>query len=110
MAKRPRWASSAPTPDAWKVPRGDASQRSAEQDDAARGRKHRLVRLADGRSATASVALKQYAKTRRIYAYLRYSDHGKTITIYIGDATAHSREEALRIAWQLAKQKGLLDS
>jgi hypothetical protein len=48
-------------------------------------------------------------KGRRVYAYLRYSVGGKTITKYVGDATADSRPAALRKAWRQARDKGLLD-
>jgi len=43
-----------------------------------------------------------------LYAYLRYSVGGKTVTTYVGDATAETRAEALRKAWRAACGKGLL--
>lgn len=67
------------------------------------------MHLDNGRTATASVALKHFAKTRRVYAYLRYSVEGKTITAYIGDATADCREDALRLAWRAVHKHKLLD-
>lgn len=47
--------------------------------------------------------------SRRVYAYLRDSEHGKTYERHIGDVTVDSREEALRVSWKLARQKGLLN-
>ena len=44
-------------------------------------------RLRDGRTATASVALKHWPKSRRVYAYLRYWVDGRTVVAYIGDVT-----------------------
>jgi DNA mismatch endonuclease, patch repair protein len=68
------------------------------------------MHLANGTTATASVELKHFAKTRRIYAYLRYSFAGKTLTLYVGDATADCREDALRLAWSTVHKRKLLDS
>jgi len=64
--------------------------------------------LLEGGTATASIRLKHLPKSRRVYAYLRYSVDGKTRTKYAGDATADTREDALREAWTHARQKGLL--
>jgi hypothetical protein len=49
-------------------------------------------------------------KTRRIYAYLRYSVAGKTLTLYVGDATADCREDALQLAWSTVHKRKLLNS
>jgi hypothetical protein len=81
---------------------------AAEQDAAAGGRNRRQVRLSGGGSATASIRLKHLPNSRRVYAYLRYSLRGKTVTKYVGDATASTRRKALRKAWKLARQKSLI--
>jgi hypothetical protein len=91
----------------WMVPRGTASDHAAEQDKAAGGRHRRLVQLSSGRQARASIALKHLPKTRKVYAYLRYSVDGKTVTKYVGDVTAETRKKALRRAWQVAHDKEL---
>jgi len=78
--------------------------RAAEQDRAAGARDVRTLRLADG-SAVASVALRRKRDGRRIYAYLRWSDHGKTIERYIGEVDQASRAENLAQAWRLATQR-----
>jgi DNA mismatch endonuclease, patch repair protein len=84
--------------------------RGAEQDQAAGGRERRRVQLGDSESALGSIELKQPWKPRgRIYAYLRYSHRGRTITKYVGSASAATREEALKLGWRIAHEKGLLD-
>jgi len=103
-----RWAGTTPSPDVWKVPTGSSADYAAEQDGAAGGRARRQIQLPGGSSATASIRLKSLPKSRRVYAYLRYSSAGKTITTYVGDATASTRLEALRKAWRLARQKDLI--
>jgi hypothetical protein len=90
------------------VPPGTRSERAAEQDRAAGGPTARQVKLADGRTATGSIRLQRLPKSRRVYAYLRYSVDGRTITKYAGDATAKTRESALRRAWSQAQSGGLM--
>lgn len=106
----PRWAPSLPLAEVWKVPPGTTSDHAVEQDTAAGGRRRRLVKLATGRSARASIRLKNLPKSRKVYAYLRYSVDGKTITKYVGDATAETRDKALRKAWRVARKKGLMEA
>lgn len=81
----------------------------AEQDRAAGGRDNRLVGLHDGRTATASVELKKPVKGRRVWAYLRQTLDGRTVNRYIGEATARTRAAALRLAWQQAHNKSMLE-
>jgi hypothetical protein len=92
----------------WKVPTGPRSQQAAEQDKAAGGRAARAVKLLEGGTATASIRLKHLPKSRRVYAYLRYSVDGKTKTKYVGDATADTRAKALKQAWRRAQTDGLM--
>jgi DNA mismatch endonuclease (patch repair protein) len=89
---------------------GARPRRGAEQDQAAGGRERRRVQLGGGETALGSIELKQPWKPRgRIYAYLRYSHRGRTITKYVGNATATTREQALRLGWRIVHAKGLLD-
>lgn len=99
-------------PSAWRPAPGlSFSERAAEQDLAAGGREMRLVRLPNGRSARASIELKEFTRTPgRTWAYLRYTVAGKTVAVYVGKVTAPSRAEALARAWSLARTKGLLDA
>jgi len=90
--------------------RRGAPGRAAEQDQAAGGRERRRVQLGGGDTALGSIELKQVWKPRGgTYAYLRYSHRGRTINRYVGNATAATREEALRLGWQAAHARGLLD-
>jgi DNA mismatch endonuclease (patch repair protein) len=75
---------------------------------AAGGRSARKIKLLDGRTATASIRLRHLPKSRRVYAYLRYSVDGHTRTKYAGDATANTREKALKQAWAKAQNDGLM--
>ena len=102
-----RWHAHRP-PEA--VVRGAASPplASAEQDAAAGGREQRRVACPDGSIATASIALHMPAGNRRIWAYLRYKSGGRTHRVYVGEATADTRDEALRRAWRLAHERKLL--
>jgi len=107
-----RWLKVAPQPEAW---RPDANltpaQRAVEQDGAAGGHTRRRLVLADGRTVTASIALRRLPSSRRIYAYLRWSaGSGRTHERYVGDVTEASREANLRQAWGQVHELGLLTS
>ena len=94
--------------DTWRPPAEMTEpQKRAQQDEAAGGRGKRAVRLANGKVATASIQLKRFKKGLKVWAYLRYQDGPKTVTKYVGDATAPTRGEALRVAWTLARKKKL---
>lgn len=99
------WAPVVLRSEIWRAPAGSRKDYAAEQDAAAGGRGRRQLRLPGGGLATGSIRLKHLPKSRRVYAYLRYSSDGKTITQYVGDATAPTRPEALRKAWRLARQR-----
>lgn len=103
-----RWAAAPVRPEVWQVPAGSGADYAAEQDEAAGGRSRRQVSLPGGGSAMASIRLKCLPNSRRVYAYLRYSLAGKTVTKYVGDATAPTRLEALRKAWKLARKRNLI--
>lgn len=95
---------------AWKSPPGlSPTARSLEQDQAANGHNTRLVTLPGGRSAIGSIALRLYPKSRRVRAYLRWSDCGQTRERYVGEVTANDRAENLAQAWRLVAEHGLMD-
>ncbi|WP_329106861.1 very short patch repair endonuclease [Micromonospora sp. NBC_01699] len=104
-----RWADKTPDPRAWKGRQG-RSRRAAslEQDRAAGGADRRLVDLGDGRRARASVELKLLPRTRRIRAYLRWSDKGRSPARYLGEVEHATRAENLAQGWRLAWDRGLL--
>lgn len=82
-----------------------------EQDAAAGGAECRKLRLEDGTIVVASVAARRYAKTpTKCYGYLQFKAHGKTVTKYIGNVTAGSREESLRLGWELLRLRKLVES
>lgn len=92
-----------PDPNAYRPPAGlKLDQRAAEQDRAAGGREMRLVTRTDGAVVSASIALRCYSRSRRVYAYLRWSASSKgTDERYVGDVSdCPDRESALRAAWQ----------
>jgi DNA mismatch endonuclease, patch repair protein len=102
--REPRqWAAQTPTDESWKPPAGRSiAAARAEQDLAAGGRENRLVRVAGGH-AHASVELKRLQ--RRVYAYLRYAEGGRTVNQYLGEAPGRNRHERLCVAWRLARTR-----
>ncbi len=94
-----------PDPAAFRPPAGlTLDQRAAEQDEAAGSRISRLVTRDDGTVVSASVALRCYPKSRRVYAYLRWSASSRsTAERYNGDVSdCPDRATALRVAWRQA--------
>ncbi|MEU6706501.1 very short patch repair endonuclease, partial [Streptomyces wuyuanensis] len=61
---------------------------------------------ASGRYARASVALRLYRSTRRIRAYLRWSQEGETHEQYVGEVDAATRAANLAQAWEIAHAAG----
>jgi DNA mismatch endonuclease (patch repair protein) len=80
--------------------------RGAEQDRAAGGRLVRAVEIGEGRYARASIALRVYRSTRRIRAYLRWSQEGETRERYVGEVDAATRAANLAQAWEMAHTAG----
>ena len=108
MSVHPRWSDARPDDAAWRAPAGRTREEGRREQDAAAGsRPARQLALPDGRTAMASVELKQLG--RRLYAYLRHQDGGRTVVRYVGQVTATTREENLTAAWSEARRRGLLD-
>ena len=104
-----RWKDKPPSARAWKGRPGlTRTARTAEQDRAAGGCDRRLVDLGDGRAARASVELKVLPKTRRIRAYLRWSDGGRTREKYLGEVSETTRARNLTLAWRMAYEQELV--
>ena len=94
-----------PDPDLYRPPAGlTLAERAEEQDRAAGGHDARLVTRPDGALVAASVALRCYAKSRRVYAYLRWTNPGDgTAERYLGDVSDYpDRTSALNAAWARA--------
>ena len=94
-------------PRAYRPPAGlTVAERTAEQDEAAGGHDARLITRADGTAVVGSVALRCFAKSRRVYAYLRWSAGHGTTERYLGDVSdSPDRITALRAAWELARRR-----
>lgn len=104
------WRENRPSDEAWKAVSGlKRATRSIEQDRAAGEHNIRVVALPGGRAAVGSIALRLYPKSRRVRAYLRWSDFGKTRERYVGEVTADTRAENLAQAWRLVMERGLTD-
>jgi DNA mismatch endonuclease (patch repair protein) len=102
-----QWRSGKAPDAAWRCPAGlGKAARSAEQDLAAGGRARRRVNCS-ATGALGSVALRRKADGRRVYAYLRWSEGGKTSECYVGQVQASTRAENLAGAWCLAAKLGL---
>lgn len=103
------WSDRLPPERAWKPKPGmSRSARSAEQDRAAGGRHRRVVVLDDGRRAAGSMAFRVYNRTRRIRAYLRWSEQGRTRERYVGEVNCGTRADNLLQAWTMARDAGLI--
>jgi DNA mismatch endonuclease (patch repair protein) len=106
--RHPRWADGPLDPTTYKPAKGrPISEARAEQDRAAGGAHRRIVRLAGGGQSRASIDLKHLGG-RRIYAYLRYTEDGRSVARYVGEAPGETREERLAAAWAIARRDGLL--
>jgi DNA mismatch endonuclease (patch repair protein) len=104
-----KWAEERPPDRAWKGKAGRTREAiAAEQDRAAGGREWRWRKLEDGRHARASVELKLPKSTRRVRAYLRWSDNGRSPAIYIGEVHQATRSANLREAWAQARATGFV--
>ncbi|MEV4271061.1 very short patch repair endonuclease [Micromonospora aurantiaca (nom. illeg.)] len=84
-----------------------ATERAVEQDKAAGGRTKRLLSTASGRTVLASICLRLPAKSRRVYAYLRWPEGRKTRERYVCQVSCDTREENLAQAWRQALSVGL---
>lgn len=101
------WKDQLPPERAYKR-RASAVPPAVEQDRAAGGRDRRDVALGEGRFARASISLRLYRSTRRVRAYLRWSQDGKTHEKYVCEVEDDNRDKNLAKAWRCAQERGLL--
>ncbi|MEU8118644.1 very short patch repair endonuclease [Spirillospora sp. NPDC049024] len=100
------WWGERPPDTAWRPSPGlSMAARGREQDAAAGGHENRIIRLADDRSAIASIRLRLPPKSRRLYAYLRWSIGGQTFERYVGEVRGTNRAENLAEAWRIARDR-----
>ncbi|GAA3359549.1 hypothetical protein GCM10017744_038630 [Streptomyces antimycoticus] len=101
------WNDRLPPAKAYKARPGlPRDKRSAEQDRAAGGRHRRAVPLDDGSCARGSIQLRLFRSTRRIRAYLRWSDNGETREKYVCEVYEPTRRANLTVAWAKAREAG----
>jgi DNA mismatch endonuclease, patch repair protein len=94
---------------AWRPVRGLARvDRAAEQDDAAGGRDQRVVSGTSG-LVLASVYFRR-TTGRRVYAYLRWSETGRTSERFVCEVEHETRAENLAHAWKIVRDRHLLAS
>jgi DNA mismatch endonuclease (patch repair protein) len=107
VSQHPRWRAERVPEEILRAP---ASRRESaeEQDTAAGGRAERTIALPAGAQATISVYLHCTKGSRRAYAYARFKRGGRNHRRYVGEVSAETRAEALKTAWRLIRQKGLL--
>lgn len=104
-----QWNSKTPPDEAWRARPGMSREaRAREQDQAAQGRNRRSVRLDDGRYARGSIALRLLPRTRRLRAYLRWSEGGRTREKYVCEAECDTRAANLAEAWEVARARELV--
>jgi DNA mismatch endonuclease (patch repair protein) len=84
------------------------AERAAEQDRAAGGHDLRVIAIDAKRSVLASVCLRLPAKSRRVYAYLRWATDGKTHEKYLCQVDSEHRAENLTQAWRAVRENGLI--
>lgn len=97
-----KWRAAGPDDSAWRCPPGmSKADRATEQDRAAGGRKNRAVSVGT-QTILVSVALRRKRDGRRVYAYLRWSDRGRTAERYLGEVNRTTRAGNLAQAWGLA--------
>lgn len=95
------WNDTKPSDEAWRPKAGlSRAARASEQDEAAGGRDRRRMELSGGGHAIASVYLRLPPKNRRVYAYIRWSDAGRTVERYICQVHGDTRAENLASAWR----------
>ncbi len=100
------WHGERPPDETWRCPADwTRAERATEQDEAAGGRRHRYV--ADS-GALASIALRIQPKGRSVYAYLRWSERGKTRERYVCEVRESSRTGNLERAWEVVRSKGMV--
>jgi hypothetical protein len=83
-------------------------KRSEEQNVAANG--SRRLRLESGVIVVVSISIRRFVKCpNQQYAYLQFKTQGRTITKYVGRATAESRIQSLQIGWTLLRRRRLAE-
>src|SRR6266516_4387087 len=102
MSMATKWRAAELEDSAWRPRPGlTRAERAAEQDRAASGRENRIIAIGH-HAVVASVALRRKRDGRRVYAYLRWSEHGRTAERYLGEVDKPTRAANLAQAWQLA--------
>jgi DNA mismatch endonuclease, patch repair protein len=102
-----QWREGSLDDSAWRPPSGlSRSARAAEQDAAAGGRERRVV-SGTSRPVLASIYFRRTAG-RRVYAYLRWAENGRTTEQFVCEVDRGTRAENLSFAWTSAHDRKLL--
>jgi DNA mismatch endonuclease, patch repair protein len=104
-----QWRGTTLDDSAWRPARDLAqADRAAEQDDAAGGRDQRIVAGTSG-VVLASVYFRR-TTGRRVYAYLRWAEAGRTSERFVCEVEHETRTENLTHAWAIVRDLHLLPS
>jgi DNA mismatch endonuclease (patch repair protein) len=104
-----QWREQSLDDSAWRPGRGLArAARAAEQDHAAGSREQRIVAGTSG-LVLASIYFRR-STGRRVYAYLRWADTGRTSEQFVCEVEHQTRADNLAHAWNVAHHRHLLAS
>lgn len=102
-----QWREQSLDDSAWRPARGLArAARAAEQDNAAGNREQRIVAGMSG-LVLASIYFRR-TTGRRVYAYLRWADAGRTSERFVCEVEHKTRADNLAHAWQVVRDRKLL--
>ncbi|MGH3407954.1 MAG: very short patch repair endonuclease [Streptosporangiaceae bacterium] len=102
-----QWREQSLDDSAWRPARGlSRADRAAEQDQAAGSREQRTVAGTPG-LVLASIYFRR-STGRRVYAYLRWADAGRTSERFVCEVEHETRADNLAYAWQVARDRELL--
>ncbi len=79
------------------------------QNIAAGSLRERVFLIPDGRQVVASVSIKKFSRGLQQWGYLQFKFDKKSQVIYIGKVTSDNRLDSLRIGWELAKTRKVIE-
>ncbi len=79
------------------------------QNIAAGSFRERVFIIPDGRKVVASVSIKKFSRGLQHWGYLQFKFDKKSQVIYIGKVTSDNRLDSLKIGWELAKERKVIE-